>query len=116
MRRMLGESLRYFLQHRVIGSGCLISDMAGHQSIQGATERVGPIFAGAVTTLPEIHEERVILVGLAFRGTIILCDAGLLAGEARRLCGLLGRLSLPDIVGVLFQLGPDPFFLRLRMR
>ena len=109
---MLAKPQRDLLQHHEIRPRVAVADQIGHPAVDRPHQRSARILGLAVPPAPQIHEQRIVLVGLALGGEIgfrLGCFLlGLVGNLARRiepgLRLLPGRIGSHALSGRLLQI------------
>ncbi len=104
---MLHQLLGQAEQHRIVRAQALEAADLGHLAVEPADHRPGAVFGRAVTAPPKIHEQRLVLEGLALLEPVLHRLLGLALGPLVDRLGLLGGFDLGREVRVLGELGLD---------
>ena len=94
-------------QHGKIGAGVVETDKAGHPSVERAHKTAVRVRRCSETALPQIHEQRIGLIGLAFFLSVLFGCSRLGGGCLRSRKSGFCLLALCLITGIAFQTAVD---------
>src|SRR5690606_2746158 len=107
--RMFAQPQGDLQQSRVVRPCVGVADQARHLPVEPAQQgregaAAGPVLAGSVAPLPEVHEERVVAVRLALGVLFLLAQGRFLVGVHRHTLGLARALQR----ALVLRIGPQP--------
>ena len=100
---MLLQAPWNLIEHGVVGAGIAVSAELCHPVVKIPCQRVRAVLGGAIPPLPEIDEERVLLVGFTLLLAVVQRETGLLLRVFCHPVRLLRRLQLLLVFGIRLQ-------------